>query len=211
MRAGDTLVLFDGSGADFTGEIVATGKNEVTISIGEGAPAATESPLRITLWHGICRSSRMDYVVQKATELGVNTIQPLITERSVVRLDAERAASRREHWQKVAISAAEQCGRSRLPHVLPPRSLDDSLAQLRADELAVMLHPGGKEKLSGLLADARHLTLVTGPEGGFTDAECALAVAAGFRLASLGPRVLRSETAPVAALTIAQAVAGDLA
>jgi 16S rRNA (uracil1498-N3)-methyltransferase len=209
MRAGDSLVLFDGSGLDYSGTISEVSKKAVLVELGQVKPSSAESPLRITLWHGICRGGRMDYVVQKATELGVAAIQPVFTSRGVVRLDKQRATKRVLHWQKVVIGAAEQSGRSRLPDIHEPRSLTDCLANPDPEEQYVMLDPNGQTGFGELAINGKALTILTGPEGGFTQAECASAQEAGFQLVSLGPRVLRTETAPVVALGIAQSIAGD--
>jgi 16S rRNA (uracil1498-N3)-methyltransferase len=210
MRAGDSVVLFDGSGQDYTGAISEVSKKTVLVELSQVNTSTAESPLRITLWHGICRGGRMDYVVQKATELGVHAIQPVFTSRGVVRLDKKRAEKRLLHWQKIAIGAAEQSGRSRLPNIHEPCSLTDSLTCLDHEGLAVMLDPNGIKGFGELAINSTALTLLTGPEGGFTEEECAAAQEAGFQLVSLGPRVLRTETAPVVALGIAQSIAGDL-
>jgi len=217
MRVKDTLVLFDGSGMDYEGIIRGVDRKSVTVELAQGHQTQTESALKITLWHGICRGGRMDYVVQKATELGVYAIQPLFTARGVVRLNQDRIAKRVRHWQKITVGAAEQSGRSVLPHIHEPRPIVEALADVltgNADKpdsaiLRLMLDPEGGGDFAGVPA-AEQLTLLTGPEGGFTDAERAAATDAGFMLVGLGRRVLRSETAPVVALGIAQHMAGDL-
>jgi 16S rRNA (uracil1498-N3)-methyltransferase len=152
----------------------------------------------------------MDYVVQKATELGVTEIQPVIVERSVVRLDAERADRKVKHWQSIAISAAEQSGRSVVPVIAAPATLDICLSGRTPDSTGIVLQPGEHPGIAAQVRDAQDLILLTGPEGGFTDDEVAAATAGGFLPASIGPRILRSETAPVAALAILQSVGGDL-
>jgi 16S rRNA (uracil1498-N3)-methyltransferase len=211
MRAGDPLVLFDGSGSDYSGAIKSIERDRVTVEVGSECEAVAESPLKITLWHGVCRGSRMDYVVQKATELGVSALQPVLVERSVVKLDGDRARKKTQHWQGIAISAAEQSGRSVVPEVHEPATLDVCLAAKDSATVGLILHPGNHPGIATLLADQENIILFTGPEGGFTDREYETAVTAGFLPAAIGPRVLRSETAPVAALAIAQYAAGDLA
>ncbi len=210
MRSGDRVILFDGSGYDYPGSITALDKKSVVITTDEAVRNSAESELNITLWHGVCRGSRMDYVIQKATELGVAAIQPVLTERGVVKLNQERSEHKAEHWHKVAISAAEQSGRSRIPEVRVPRPLQQCLADEAESALRLLLHPGAEQSLSTQALGQTALTLLTGPEGGFSDMECAAAIDAGFQMAGLGPRILRSETAPVAALAIVQSVAGDL-
>lgn len=215
-REGETLILFDGSGGEYPAVIRRIEKNRAVVQTAAHDPVEREAPLAITLWHGICRGERMDTVVQKATELGVLTIRPLLTERAVVKLDASRTARKLEHWRRIAISACEQCGRNRIPTILPPAALTDCLNDCPTDtadfDARLILHPGAGHSLAaaGLGRDAR-VVLCTGPEGGFTDAEVAAADRGGFRAVGLGPRVLRTETAPVAAIAALQALYGDLA
>ena len=214
MNPGDSLVLFDGSGNEFTGTIQTAAKNRITVALDSAQTPATESRLRITLWHGLCRSSRMDSVVQKATELGVAEIQPVLTEHGIVRLDSRRAMKKTEHWRNVAISACEQSGRVLIPQINLPRTLADCLTEYRADAgestAAIMCDPDGESGISQRLRPGQEAILLTGPEGGFSQHEKKAAVAAGFTLASLGPRILRTETAPVTALSLLQHLAGDL-
>ena len=178
-------------------------RDEITI--------AGESPLKVHLVQGISRGERMDFVVQKATELGVKRITPLLTERGVVKLDDQRAKKRQQHWQKIAASACEQCGRVRLPLLDAPERLDAWLGNKPAHvESDVILRPGATQSLSAIDMPVTKICILIGPEGGFTDAEYQLADAAGFVAVSMGPRVLRTETAAVAALTILQSRWGDL-
>jgi 16S rRNA (uracil1498-N3)-methyltransferase len=209
MRSGDPLVLFDGSGKEYTGILSSIDKKTVTVELGPGQTPATESPLKITLWHGICRGERMDYVIQKATELGVNVIQPVFTTRGVVRLDDKRTDKRLQHWRKIVIAAAEQSGRVLLAEILMPVTLSAALADSPPAQAALLLDPRGTAAIDSCAATAG-LTVLTGPEGGFTEQERDDAQAAGFLPVRLGPRILRSETAPIAALTILQHRYGDL-
>jgi 16S rRNA (uracil1498-N3)-methyltransferase len=208
LRVGQTLVVFDGSGRDYDGRITGFDRDGVGILTGAGREIATESPASITLLQAVCRGQRMDAVIQKATELGVTCIRPLLTERSVVRLHDDQMARRREHWRRIAIGACEQCGRSRIPHVAPPLALPDALAQATELQTRLMLDPGG-DPASGDLAGTP-IGLLIGPEGGLTEGEYRLAVAAGYRAIRLGPRILRTETAPLAALAVLQFLCGDL-
>ncbi len=213
LQEGQSLTLFDGSGGEFPAVIVATARKRVAVTTGKRRNAERESALQITLWHGLCRGERMDSVLQKSTELGVQLIQPLVSERSTVRLDAARAAKKLSHWQAVVASACEQCGRNRLPEVLAPASLDRLLPAVAGYDCAVLLDPRGQQplgvSLQGLPATGS-LVLCSGPEGGFSAAEIAAAQAAGMQISHMGPRILRTETAPLAALAIAQLLAGDL-
>lgn len=208
-RAGQAVVLFDGDGSEHEGEILDAGRRRVRIAVGAARLASRESPLSLVLLQGICRAERMDWVMRKATELGVSAIRPALTERCVVRLDAKREAARIEHWRAIMISACEQCGRNRLPALLPPLPLAEALAA-HTDATGVLLDPlaeGGPERLT---ATGRPVALLVGPEGGLTPAEQAAARTAGFLGVRLGPRVLRTETAAVVGLALLQARFGDL-
>lgn len=210
LAPGDPITLFDGSGSDFDATIEATGRSGVIVTIGAAVPVARESPLRVLLLQGISRGPRMDTVVQKATELGVHAIQPVFTARTVVRLDQERGDNRRQHWQRVVISACEQCGRAVVPEVHPPRALAEALARLPGAMARVWLDPGGQAGVAALLGTADAVALAIGPEGGFTDDERQLLQRWGFGGLRLGPRILRTETAPLTALSILQYARGDL-
>lgn len=206
LAAGDAVQLFDGSGREFVGELVEVGKKSVQVELREQFAGLAESPLRIHLGQGLSRGERMDWAIQKATELGVAHITPIVSERCEVRLKDERADKRLAHWQQIAISACEQCGRSVLPAIHPPMLLGDWLARTEA-ELKLVLHPVA-EPLASHVRPAT-LAFLIGPEGGLSEAEVAEAQRAGYQAARLGPRVLRTETAPVAALSVAQQLWGD--
>lgn len=206
LSAGDVVQLFDGTGQEFLGELVDVGKKAVRVDLREPLPGQAESPLRVHLGQGLSRGERMDWAIQKATELGVAQISPIVSERCEVRLKDERADKRLAHWRQVAISACEQCGRSVLPVIHPPVTLADWQRQVEAD-LKLVLHPVAEPLASH--ARPRSLAFLIGPEGGLTEAEVDAAKAAGFHAARLGPRVLRTETAPVVALSVAQQLWGD--
>ncbi|NQD93170.1 16S rRNA (uracil(1498)-N(3))-methyltransferase [Pseudomonas sp. CrR25] len=204
--AGDAVQLFDGSGQEYLGELTEVGKKNVRVELREAFPGLAESPLRIHLGQGLSRGERMDWAVQKACELGANEISPILSARCEVRLKDERADKRMAHWRQVAISACEQCGRSVVPTIHPPISLDDWLERVDA-QLKLVLHPIAEPWASH--SRPLSLALLIGPEGGLADAEVAQAQGAGFHAARLGPRVLRTETAPVVALSVAQQLWGD--
>ena len=204
--AGDAVQLFDGSGQEYLGELIDVGKKAVRVELREQLAGQAESPLRIHLGQGLSRGERMDWAIQKATELGVSEITPIVSERCEVRLKDERADKRLAHWRQVAISACEQCGRSVLPRIHPPLLLADWLKQVEA-ELKLVLHPVAEPLTSH--AKPATLAFLIGPEGGLSEAEVNQAKAAGFHAARLGPRVLRTETAPVVALAVAQQLWGD--
>jgi len=211
LRVGDSLVVFNGTGTAYSADIAAFSRAGAALSVRDAVTLASESPLKIHLVQGISRGERMDFVVQKATELGVKRITPLLTERGVVKLTDARAEKRRQHWQKVAASACEQCGRVRLPLVDAPRRLETWLsAKPQHVESDVILRPGATQSLSAIDMPATKVCILIGPEGGFSDVEYQLADVAGFVAVSMGPRVLRTETAAAAALAILQARWGDL-
>ena len=204
--AGDAVQLFDGSGQEYLGELIEVGKKAVRVELREQLAGQAESPLRIHLGQGLSRGERMDWAIQKATELGVSEITPIVSERCEVRLKDERADKRLAHWRQVAISACEQCGRSVLPVIHAPITLAEWQGHVQA-ELKLVLHPVAAPLESH--ARPHSLAFLIGPEGGLSEAEVAQAKAAGFHAARLGPRVLRTETAPVVALAVAQQLWGD--
>ncbi|MGV8918562.1 MAG: 16S rRNA (uracil(1498)-N(3))-methyltransferase [Pseudomonas sp.] len=206
MAEGDALQVFDGSGNEFRGTLLEVGKKRVRVQLNEQFAGQIESPLKIHLGQGLSRGERMDWAIQKATELGVSEITPIVSERCEVRLKDERAEKRQLHWQQIAISACEQCGRSVVPVIHPPLALSEWLKQTEA-ELKLVLHPVAEPLTSH--DKPTSLAFLIGPEGGLNDAEVEQAQGAGFHAARLGPRVLRTETAPVVALSVAQQLWGD--
>jgi len=211
LRVGDTIVIFNGTGAQFSASITALQRSRGRLVVHDALAAATESGFKLHLAQGISRSERMDFVVQKATELGVRRITPLLTEHGVVKLAAERAEKRRQHWRQVATSACEQSGRVRLPLVDAPVRLDTWLAdKTQQADIGIVLKPGATEGLASIDVPATKVCLLVGPEGGFSNAEHEMMEAVGFRAVSFGPRVLRTETAAIAALAVLQARCGDM-
>lgn len=211
LRVGDALTVFNGQGGEFAATVVAVGKNSAVLLIGEQHEVETESPLKVHLVQGISRGDRMDLVVQKATELGVKRISPVLTEYGVVKLDAARAAKRRAHWQGVAESACEQSGRTRPPLVDEPMGLNAWFgARTKEADTDLILRPGANIALASLAAPVTKVCLLIGPEGGFSDSEYEDAEVAGFNAVSLGPRILRTETAAIAAIAVMQSRWGDL-
>ena len=204
------LVLFNGDGAEYAGEIVALAKRSVIARVGDSRPQADrESPLQLVLAQGIARGEKMDWILQKATELGVGRIVPLITERTEVRLDAERAERRLAHWQAVLAGACEQSGRNRLPLLDAPVKLANWAAALGAEAgRRLALDPAGAVRPADLTALGA-ATVVVGPEGGLSDQDLATLGQAGFEGLRLGPRILRTETAGLAAIAALQALHGD--
>lgn len=201
MQPGHTLTLFNGEGGEFSAEVQHMGRSDVRVVVGKHRDAECEAACQVHLAVGMPANERMDWLVEKATELGVTSIQPVVTERSVLRLSGERAQKKREHWQAVAVAACEQCGRNRVPPVHAVRSLSDWLAQ-PADGLQRLLLSlrAGAGPVQAIAVASRAVTFLSGPEGGLSPAEEDAAIAAGFTPVTLGPRVLRAETAPLAAL-----------
>ncbi len=212
LAVGESVVLFDGLGGEFEARITRIDRGDVSVKTGAHLDVERESPLHIRLVQGLSSGDRMDITLQKAVELGVAAIQPVATERSVVKLKDERAQRRVEHWQNLVISACEQCGRNRVPEVSPLMSLPDWLAQLDMpapdDEARLLLSPAATVPLKALSPVPR-MTLLIGPEGGLSPAETQLAQSRGFKPVRLGPRILRTETAALAALSSIQALWGD--
>ena len=209
MQPGHTLTLFNGEGGEFSAEVQHMGRSDVCVVVGEHRDVECESAVQVHLAVGMPANERMDWLVEKATELGVHRITPLMTERSVIRLTGERAEKKQAHWQAVAASASEQCGRNRVPVIDMPERLDAWLARQNAQVDVVhgvlSLH-ASTQPLNALRDGAAGSTkswiLLNGPEGGLTDAEDAAARAKGFVALSLGERVLRAETAALGALTL---------
>ncbi len=209
MRLGESFIAFNGHGGEYNATLSTISKREAQATIGELSVVDRESPLSITLAQCVSKGDRMDYTLQKAVELGVSSIVPLISSRTVVKLDAERWAKKIEHWQGVIISACEQSGRTRVPQLAAPQDLDDWLRSSANDNLKLALAPGASKQLRQLDPGSRAITLLIGPEGGLSEAECALAAKHEFIPLALGPRILRTETAGVAALAAIQAQWGD--
>ena len=210
LRQGDPLTLFDGRGGDYAARVEEIRKGAVIVSVAEPSPVARESPLPITLAQGVSRGERMDWVVQKATELGVTRIIPVLTERSLVRLDAQQAQRKRLHWQAIAVAACEQSGRDRIPPLDAPLTLTELVGKADSRATRVLLSPTGSWRVADLLRTEAGIVVLIGPEGGLAEAEQRAALTAGFLAVRLGPRVLRTETAAVAALTLLQHQFGDL-
>ena len=209
--AGDAVQLFDGSGQEYLGQLIEVGKKSVRVELTEQLPGQPDSPLRVHLGQGLSRGERMDWAIQKATELGVAAIVPVAAERTEVRLDAERAEKRLAHWRSVVESACGQCGRARVPEVSAPARLDQALAGLQGEGLRLVLDPDGEHGLAQLQRPASaRAWIAIGPEGGWSPADRSILHAAGFSGLRLGPRVLRTETAGLAAIAALQSRFGDL-
>jgi 16S rRNA (uracil1498-N3)-methyltransferase len=209
VAAGQTIVLFNGDGHDYTAEVVSQGNKEISLAVISRLPAVRESGLKITVVQTLSRGERMDQTLQKCTELGVAAFQPLFSERVEVRLRAEKLTRRLEHWQDVVVSACEQSGRAVIPGVLAALDFADWLDNSDAGRRLILV-PGAETPLSSVELHGQ-VQIVVGPEGGFSAIELELARAHGVEAVSLGPRILRTETAAPAAVAVLQALAGDLA
>ncbi|HEY2860596.1 MAG TPA: 16S rRNA (uracil(1498)-N(3))-methyltransferase [Terracidiphilus sp.] len=211
LTAGDAITLFNGDGHDYPALISSVGKREVVVQVQAQQALQNESPLRLTLAQGVARGEKMDLIVQKATELGVARIVPLLTERSEVKLDPARAEKRLAHWQAVAASACEQSGRARVPEIVQTQTLDAWLRGLgESTALRLALLPEGKLRGREISFPSEGGLLVVGPEGGLGDRDIDALTKAGFQGLGLGPRILRTETAGLAALAALQALHGDI-
>ena len=211
LRVGDALTVFNGDDGEFSANIMTISGNSVSLAIDSHVETTTESPLKLHLVQGISRGERMDFVVQKATEMGVKRITPVLTEFGIVKFDAARAVKRRDHWQGIAESACEQSGRTRPPLIDAPVGLNVWFgAGTREPDCDLILRPGATTALAAIESPKMKLCLLIGPEGGFSNKEYDDAEVAGFTSVSLGPRILRTETAALAALAVAQSLWGDL-
>jgi len=208
MRPGDALTLFDGRGGEYGATISALERKQVLISTGDHRSIELESSLRIHLGIALSRGDRMDWIVQKATELGVSALTPLFTEHTEVKLAGDRAARKLLHWEQVAISACEQCGRNRLPEIHPVLALEPWLAATEAQRKFVLHHRAEPPGAGAGTPD--NIALLVGPEGGLSAVEIGAAEQAGYSALRLGPRVLRTETAPLAGIAILQSFWGDM-
>ena len=208
LAVGDAIILFNGRGGEYPAIIVEADKRGAVVETASLNPVERESPLQVHLGIGISRGERMDWIVQKSTELGVASITPLVSERTEVRLKGEREARKQAHWQQIANSACEQCQRNRVPELHSVAALDTWLGSVEAEAKFVLHHRAGA--LGTAMQAPTTVALLVGPEGGLSDEEISAAERHGFKSLQLGPRVLRTETAPLVALSLLQARWGDL-
>ncbi len=209
LKRGDEVRLFNGEGGEYEASIHRVDKDSVTVDIGRHHDSERESKLRVCLAQAITTGDKMDYTLQKAVELGVARIQPLQTNRAVVRLNQERAEKRLQHWQNVVISACEQCGRNTVPRVANILPFEEWVATTDPAMMRFMLSPYAEQSLRDCPKPSGEVSLVIGPEGGLNQAEVAFAQVKGFSSVRMGPRVLRTETAPLVALAAMQVLWGD--
>jgi len=225
LTTGSSTILFNGQGGEYNAIITCVSKKEIVVNITEYSDSNVESRLKINLVQAVSRGERMDYTLQKATELGVTEITPVITSRTVVNLKGDRADKRVSHWQKVVNGACEQSGRNSVPQVQPIKKFNDWLSEntgiannvansITNTAVKLLLHPDAEQSfrsfVTKLPVDCLTVTLLIGPEGGISQQEHEMAMLAGFKMLHLGPRVLRTETAAVVAISILQSNLGDL-
>ena len=210
MQAGQEMTLFNGDGYDYLAEIESVTKKQVAVRVESREIVDNESPLTIHLAQGISRGDKMDFTIQKSVELGITDITPIFTERCGVKLKGERLEKKHQQWQKIAISASEQCGRAKVAQVHPPIELSEFLQQ-ETDQLKLNLHPRATTTIKTLTRPESGVRFIIGPEGGLSDTEIEQAVASGYQDIQLGPRVLRTETAALTLLAALQLQFGDLA
>jgi len=211
LKAGDLVTLINGDGRQYPARLIAADPRAASVHVETAETPVRESPLRITLIQALARGEKMDWIIQKATELGTARILPVTSGRSEVRLDGPRSEKRLNHWRAVAIAACEQCGRNVVPEISAPESLEACLAghPQAGAEVRWMLHPGGTARLRNAGSMATDVMLAVGPEGGFGDNDLAALRQGGFDALALGPRILRTETAGLAAMAALQAIRGD--
>jgi 16S rRNA (uracil1498-N3)-methyltransferase len=208
LKAEQSIILFNGAGGDFAGKLIEVSRKSVRVKIEEHLDRDVESPLVVRIGMGISRGDRMDWSIQKAVELGVNQLTPLITERCVIKFNDDKKLQRWQHWLHIIQHAAEQSGRTRLPELGEISSMTTWVSQQRG--LKVFLDPSAKQTLNHLTDKTQQITLLSGPEGGFSDQERNIAITAGFIPVRLGARILRTETAIITALAAVQTLWGDL-
>ena len=213
LKVGDQFALFNGDGYDYVAKVIELSKHKTSVEIIDRYQVNHESPLKITLAQGLAAGDKMDWIIQKAVELGIQSIQPLLTERSIVKLDRERADKKLEHWRTVAISACEQTGRSIIPDILSPIHIVQWLSNQNqiANSLKLILTPAKAQNLNHLEKPSSPVVFMVGPEGGFSEKEMDLALRSGFVPVNFGKRILRTETASIVALSIMQNLWGDFA
>ena len=213
LKVGDQFALFNGDGYDYVAKVIELSKHKTSVEIIDRYQVNHESPLKITLAQGLAAGDKMDWIIQKAVELGIQSIQPLLTERSIIKLDRERADKKLEHWRTVAISACEQTGRSIIPDILSPIHLVQWLSNQNqtANSLKLILTPAKAQNINHLEKPSSPVVFMVGPEGGFSEKEMNLALSSSFVPVNFGKRVLRTETASVVALSIMQNLWGDFA
>lgn len=208
LQTGDRMILFDGSGSEWKAKIIDTKRNRLLLELEERATPDRESPINLTLIQSISRSQRMDLVMQKSTELGVTRIVPVFSTNTIVKIKEDKIEKKINHWRNILISASEQSGRTKIPDLISPIQLETECLKRYKSDLSIFYDTTGKESYDA--NKPKDITAVIGPEGGFTEDEKQMAIDAGYMVMQSGPRLLRTETAPIMALSILQYLYGDL-
>jgi 16S rRNA (uracil1498-N3)-methyltransferase len=211
MQVGDSVILFDPQGSEWRATITATDHDTVALRLDEPLCTDREHPIDLWLFQGLAKGEKMDFIVQKATELGVALLVPMLTRRTVVRLDADRAAAKQARWQRIAQSAAEQCGATKVPPIRPPVPFRQAVTEAAKADVFLLFYEAAEEPLAKVLETLRlsplservgRVALMVGPEGGFDPDEVSLAQRHGAHIVSLGKRILRTETASIVAVAL---------
>ena len=213
LKNNDQLILFNGDGSDYTGQVINISKHQVKVSIKSKKSIRCESNLRVILLQALTSSEKMDLIIQKTTELGISEIQPIVCERSIVKIKKEKIEKKLSHWRQVAIAACEQCGRAKIPKIHEPENIIKYLERIiESDkETKIILSPESSESLSNITSSIKqNIKVLIGPEGDFTKQELDLSIQKGFSPIKIGPRILRTETAPICILSILQYKYGDI-
>ena len=208
LQTGDRMILFDGSGSEWKAKIIDTKRNRLLLELEERATPDRESPINLTLIQSISRSQRMDLVMQKSTELGVTRIVPVFSTNTIVKIKEDKIEKKINHWRNILISASEQSGRTKIPDLISPIQLETECLKRYKGDLSIFYDTTGKDSYDA--NNPKDITAVIGPEGGFTEDEKQMAIDAGYMVMQSGPRLLRTETAPIMALSILQYLYGDL-
>ena len=208
LQTGDRMILFDGSGSEWTAKIIDTKRNRLFLELEERATPDRESPINLTLIQSISRSQRMDLVMQKSTELGVTRIVPVFSTNTIVKMNKDKIEKKINHWRNILISASEQSGRTKIPDLISPIQLETGCLKRYKGDLSIFYDTTGKDSCDA--NKPKDITAVIGPEGGFTEDEKQMAIDARYMVMQSGPRLLRTETAPIMALSILQYLYGDL-
>ena len=208
LQTGDRMILFDGSGSEWKAKIIDTKRNRLLLELEERATPDRESPINLTLIQSISRSQRMDLVMQKSTELGVTRIVPVFSTNTIVKIKEDKIEKKINHWRNILISASEQSGRTKIPDLISPIQLETECLKRYKGDLSIFYDTTGKDSYDA--NNPKDITAVIGPEGGFNEDEKQMAIDAGYMVMQSGPRLLRTETAPIMALSILQYLYGDL-
>lgn len=213
IKNDDKLILFNGDGSDYHGQVININKKNIEVLINSKKIINNESNLNVTLLQALTSNDKMDWIIQKTTELGINNIQPIICERSIVKIKNDKIKKRLFHWQQVSIAACEQCGRSKIPKIIMPEHINKYLEQISSSDssLKIILSPTAKKTINDIHYNSeQNIKVLIGPEGDFSDQELELAVKNYFIPVRIGPRILRTETAPISILSILQNRYGDI-